>query len=70
MTQENNKPQKTALFIDVFPYEKEAFEKWIRGRYHSIADAVRSHIRKVTGLDPETQEKKQDDGQAQSACTD
>ena len=67
MVQENNKPQKTALFIEVFQYEKEAFERWIQGRYHSIADAIRSHMRKVTGLDPEKQEKNNSNTQSADA---
>ena len=46
---------KTAIYIELFPSEKEAYERWIVGKFHSIADAIRSHIRKVTSLDPESQ---------------
>lgn len=49
---------KTAIYIELFPSEKEAYEQWIEGKFHSVSDAIRSHIRKVTGLDPESQEKK------------
>jgi len=55
--QNNQTKQMTAIYVEVFPYEKEAFEKWVAGKFHSTADAIRSHIRKVTGLDPELQEK-------------
>ena len=46
-------PKKVILQIELFPYEKEAFSRWIKGRYASYTDAIRSHIRKVTKLDPE-----------------
>lgn len=46
---------KTAIYIELFPFEKEAFEAWVNGKFHSVSDAIRSHIRKVTGLDPESQ---------------
>jgi len=57
MAKSENNQDKVAIYIELFPYEKQAFEKWVQGRYHSVADAVRSYIRKVTGLEPESQEK-------------
>lgn len=48
---------KAAIYIELHPFEKEAYLKWIQGRYHSVSEAIRCHIRKVTGLDPESQEK-------------
>lgn len=49
--------QKVTLTVGLFTHEKQAFENWIKGKYHSTSDALRSHIRKVTGLDPESQEQ-------------
>jgi len=54
---QNTNQNKTAIYIELFPYEKEAFEEWVMGKFHSVSDAIRSHIRKVTGLDPESQEQ-------------
>ncbi len=51
-----NEPKKVLLQVELFPYEKEAFVSWIQGKYASITDAIRCHIRKVTGLDPESQD--------------
>ena len=53
----NEPNQKTSVTFELFPREKQAFKNYIKGKYHSISDALRSHIRKVTGLDPESQEK-------------
>ena len=57
MANPNNNQKKVAIYVELHPYEKEAFEEWIQGKFHSVADAIRSHIRKVTGLDPECQKK-------------
>ncbi|MHC4121965.1 MAG: hypothetical protein ACYSSI_00195 [Planctomycetota bacterium] len=57
MDNTKNNQVKVVIAAEVFPYEKEAYEEWVRGKFHSVADAIRSHIRKVTGLDPECQEK-------------
>lgn len=57
MAKSENNQDKVAIYIELFPYEKKAFEEWVQGKFHSVADAIRSHIRKVTGLDPESQEK-------------
>ena len=57
MAKSENNQTKVVMHIELFPYEKQAFEEWVQGRYHSVADAVRSYIRKVTGLEPESQEK-------------
>ena len=61
MTKSENNQDKVAIYIELFPYEKQAFEEWVQGRYHSVADAVRSYIREVTGLKPESQEKSSPD---------
>jgi len=61
MAKSENNQDKVAIYIELFPYEKQAFEKWVQGKFHSVADAIRSHIRKVTGLDPESQEKSSPD---------
>jgi len=52
---QNNSQDKVAIYVEVFPYEKAAYEEWVAGKYHTVADAIRCHIRKVTGLDPESQ---------------
>jgi len=52
---------KAAIYIELHPFEKEAYLKWIQGRYHSVSEAIRCHIRKVTGLDPESQENSEPD---------
>lgn len=57
METENNNQIKVVVAAEVYPYEKEAYVKWIQGKYHSVAEAIRCHIRKVTGLDPESQEQ-------------
>ena len=56
MKEQNN---KVVISAEVFPYEKAAYEKWVSGKFHSVADAIRCHVRKVTGLDPECQEDSQ-----------
>ena len=48
--------QKVGLYIELFPYEKDAFVNWIQGKFPSITAAIQHHIRKVTGLDPESQD--------------
>lgn len=53
---------KSAIYIELHPFEKEAYLKWIQGRYHSVSEAIRCHIRKVTGLDPESQEENSQPG--------
>jgi len=57
----NEKPLKTddkvCVIVKLFPYEKKAFENWITGKYHSFSDAIRSHIRNVTGVKPDCQPK-------------
>ncbi|HUX80329.1 MAG TPA: hypothetical protein VMW10_11405 [Alphaproteobacteria bacterium] len=58
MDNPSNNQVKVVVSAEVFPYEKEAYKKWWQGKFHSEADAIRCHIRKVTGLDPESQEKK------------
>ena len=57
MTTKDNNRGKVVLYIELHPFEKAAYLKWIQGRYHSISEAIRCHIRKVTGLDPESQEE-------------
>lgn len=55
MTNSKNNQDKVVISAEVYPSEKEAYLKWIQGKYHSVAEAIRCHIRKVTGLDPESQ---------------
>lgn len=54
---ENEIVKKVLIQVEVFPYEKEALEKWIIGKYHSISDFLRDCIRKATKVEPESQEK-------------
>lgn len=55
MANSKNNLDKVVISAEVYPFEKEAYLKWIQGKYHSVAEALRCHIRKVTGLDPENQ---------------
>ena len=55
--EQTDQNRKVLLQVEIFPYEKDAFLKWIEGKFPSITAAIQHHIRKVTGLDPESQEK-------------
>ena len=55
------------IYVEVYPYEHDAYKAWMQGKFHTISDAIRSHMRKVTGLDPQKQEK--NNSNTQSACT-
>ncbi len=51
------KPKKTAIYVEVYPSEKEAFENAIRGKFHSVADAIRDYMRNIISSAQKSQEK-------------
>lgn len=63
MPNQDNNQTKAVIYAEVYPYEKEAFKKWWQGKFHSEADAIRCHIRKVTSLDPENQANSETSGE-------